>query len=152
MYMKENFFDVQERKDIKHLRKLNEKVGWFKSIDPKPRFSESDATCYTTNNRKITVELKERTQTLDTLKRWGTVFIEPQKLAHLSSVMESGFSLNENCLYVNFTSDGHCIIFDFKKLDKLKFIPNHYHKNKGKGRDENESRIAIPIDKNTIII
>lgn len=142
---KQNFFDLMEDVNIQNLRKFNEEQQWFTAITPTQRFNHTDATCYTTNNRKITIELKTRDETLEQFEKWGTVFIEPQKLAYMSAVMESGYCLNENCLYINFTSDGHCIVFVFNKIKNIEFKPNVKIWNKGKEKYEYESRFALDI-------
>lgn len=142
--MKENFFDWKEQENIKNLHKFNEDHHWFTAITPTERFNHTDAICMTKDDRKITVELKTRDATIEQFQTWGTVLIEPQKLAHFSLIMESGYSLNEDCLYINFATDG-VIIFDFNKLKNITFIPNHKHYNKGKRKWEYESRFALDI-------
>ena len=149
IYM-ENFFDWKEQENIRNLHKFNEDHHWFTSITPTERFDHTDAVCMTADNRKITVELKTRDAPIEQFKKWGTVLIEPQKLAHFSLIMESGFTLGETCLYINFASDG-VIIFDFNQLKNVQMIPNHKHYNKGKRKCEYETRFALDM-KEAIIL
>lgn len=147
----DNFFDWMENENIKNLHEFNEEQQWFTAITPTERFNHTDAICMTKNDRKITVELKTRDASIDQFREWGTVLIEPQKLAHFSLIMESGYSLNEDCLYINFANDG-VIVFDFNKLKNIKFIANHRHYNKGKGKWEYESRLALDINEALIYL
>ena len=127
-----NYFDWMETENIKNLYKLNGDKHWFAAITPTERFNHTDAVCYTKNGRKITVELKTRDESIEQFQHWGDVLIEPQKLAHFSLIQESGYTLGENCLYINFCKDG-TIIFSFNDLKSpVKVYPNHFHYNRGK--------------------
>lgn len=140
------YFQWMEHTNIKNLHKFNDKVNWFTKIEPTKEFSHSDAVCYTKDNRKITVELKTRTSSNKQFQDWGTVLIEPKKLSHFTDVMESGYTLNENCLYVNFTTDG-VIVFSFNDLKTpLSIMPNHQQRNPGKGKREFETRLGLSMN------
>lgn len=149
-----NYFQWMENVNIKNLIKFNEQTNWFTKIEPTKEFSPSDATCYTKDGRKITVELKTRKETIKKLQEYGDIVIEPKKISHFTNVMESGYTLNENCLYINFTKDG-VAIFSFNDLPKDAFVfyPNHQHKNPGKGyKMENETRFGLKTDNAIIYI
>ncbi len=137
-----NYFRWMEHVNIKNLHQFNNKMKWFTKIEPTKEYSHSDAVCYTKNGRKITVELKTRKETIEQFKSWGNVLIEPKKISHFTDVMESGFTLNENCLYINFTANG-TIVFSFNDVKTpMTFYPNHRQYNPGKQRFEFESRLG----------
>ena len=142
----QKYCDWMEKVNIKNLFELNDKLHWFDKITPTKTYTHSDAVCYTKNGRKITVELKTRSESNDTFQRWGNVFIEPKKLSHFTDVMESGYTRNENCLYINFTSDG-VIVFSFNDLrEPLQIQPNHPQRNPKNGWEwEHETRLGISI-------
>lgn len=132
-----------EKTNIKNLHNFNDKVKWFERIEPTKEFSHTDATCYTKDGRKITVELKTRKETLQQFKDYGDILIEPKKISHFTDVMESGFTLNENCLYINFTADGVAIFnFNDMKQDSLVVYCNHRQYNPGKRHYEFETRFG----------
>lgn len=137
------YFQWMELTNIKNLNNFNEKVHWFEKIEPTKEFSHTDATCYTKNGRKITVELKTRKETLQQFKDYGDILIEPKKISHFTDVMESGYTLNENCLYINFTADG-VAVFNFNKLKPNSLITyvNHRQYNPGKRKYEFETRFG----------
>lgn len=138
-----NYFQWMEKTNIKNLHNFNDKVKWFERIEPTKEFSHTDATCYTKDGRKITVELKTRKETLQQFKNYGDILIEPKKISHFTDVMESGFTLNENCLYINFTADGVAIFnFNEMKQDSLVVYPNHRQYNPGKKHYEFETRFG----------
>lgn len=140
---KMNYFQWMEKTNIKNLHNFNDKVKWFERIEPTKEFSHTDATCYTKDGRKITVELKTRKETLQQFKNYGDILIEPKKISHFTDVMESGFTLNENCLYINFTADGVAIFnFNEMKQDSLVVYPNHRQYNPGKKHYEFETRFG----------
>lgn len=142
-----NYFQWMEKENIKNLHNFNDKVKWFKKIEPTKEFSHTDAICYTKGGRKITVELKTRKETIEQFEKYGDILIEPKKISYFTDVMESGFTLNENCLYINFTADG-VAIFSFNKLkkDSLVIYVNHKQWNPGKERYEFETRFGWKIN------
>ena len=139
-----NYFKWMESVNIKNLHKFNNAINWFPTIEPTKEFSHSDAICKTKDDRKITVELKTRNGSLQDFIEFGTVFIEPKKMSHFTDVLESGFTLGENCLYINFTDDA-VIVFDFSKPTKMEVFPNHRQWNPGKRKYEFETRFGWPI-------
>ena len=145
MEQNSNYFRWMENVNIKNLHDFNNKTKWFTKIEPTKEFTHSDAVCYTKDNRKITVELKTRKETNEQFKGWGDVIIEPKKLSHFTDVMESGYTLNENCLYINFTANG-AIIYSFNDLKTpARIYPNHRQWNPGKRKYEFETRIGLDI-------
>ena len=145
------FYDWMEGVNIKNLHQLNKEKKWFSKIEPTKRMSHTDAVCHTKEGRKITVELKTRDEKIEQFNKWGDVLIEPSKISEFTRIMESGYSLNENCLYINFTPDG-AIMFSFNDLKgNVNFYPNHRHYNKGKEQWENETRIGLPMSDAIVI-
>lgn len=142
----QKYCDWMEKVNIKNLHNLNNKLHWFTKITPTAQFTHSDAVCYTKSGRKITVEMKTRKETIDTFQKWGNVFIEPKKLSHFTDVMESGYTLSENCIYLNFTPDG-AIVFSFNDLkEPLQIQPNHRQRNPKNGWEwEHETRLGISM-------
>ena len=142
----QEYCDEMENVNLNNLNRVNNQLHWFKEIIPSVKYNHSDATCYTKDGRKITVELKTRNETIKQLQKWGGVFIEPKKISHFTDVMESGFTLNENCLFVNFCPDG-VIIFSFNDLkEPLQILPNHRQRNpKNNFEFEHETRFSLNL-------
>ena len=147
--MKENYFDKQETRCKLLFRAFNDQKNWFTSLSANTRGSEIDFTAIDKKNRKCHCELKERKGTVQTYLDYGDVLIEVGKVFATTRIMESGHSLNEQRLYVNFVDDG-VIIFDLNQISNVKFYPNHKQRNYGKGITENEDRIGLPMS-NAII-
>ena len=59
--------------------------------------------------------------------------------------MESGYTLGEKVLYVNFCNDG-VFIYDHDNIHMMKVYPNHRHYNKGKGKYEYETRFGLFVE------
>lgn len=142
----QKYCDWMEKVNIKNLHNLNDSLHWFEDIQPTETYNHSDAVCYTKSGRKITVELKTRSESNEKFQEWGNVFIEPKKFSHFTDVMESGYTRNENCLYINFTSDG-VIVFSFNDLKTpLTVQPNHRQRNPKNGWEwEYETRLGISM-------
>lgn len=141
-----NYFDSMEVKDYKKLCDFNKQVNWFKTISSTQKYNPTDSECIDKKGRKVHIELKTREGELLDYKRFGDVLVEPKKLNTFTNIMESGYTLDERCLYMNFVDDG-IIIFNFNDLDNVRVIPNHRHYNKGKQQYEFETRFALPINK-----
>ena len=141
-----NYFDTMEAKDYKKLCDFNDQVNWFEAIDMMPKYNPTDSTCVDKKGRLVHIELKTREGSLYDYKRFGDVLVEPKKLNTFTNIMESGYTLDERCLYMNFVDDG-IIIYNFNDLDTIRVIPNHRHYNKGKQQYEFETRFALPINK-----
>lgn len=146
--MIDNFYDSMEKTDYNKLCEFNNQVNWFKNdtVKPTQRFGKTDATAIDKKNRKVHIELKTREGELLDYKRFGDVLVEPRKLNTFTDILESGYTLDERCLYMNFVDDG-IIIFNFNDIDTIRVIPNHRHYNKGKQEFEYETRFALPINK-----
>lgn len=144
-----NYFDTMEAKDYKKLCDFNDQVKWFKpeTIEANPRFSKTDVTAIDKKNRKVHIELKTREGELLDYRRYGDVLVEPRKLSTFTDIMESGHTLDERCLYMNFVDDG-VIIFNFNELGRsINIYTNHYHYNNGKQQYEHETRFGLPYNK-----
>lgn len=140
-----DFYNSQEDKDILLLRKCNSLFGWgFNDIKEFRRGNEVDAKV-TKDGKKYTLELKERDGNINDFFRYGDVFIEPSKMSYFVKIMESGYTLGEKVLYVNFCNDG-VFIYDHDNIHMMKVYPNHRHYNKGKGKYEYETRFGLFVE------
>ena len=142
------FFDNQEDVNAYILEEeFNKQLGWFKNLNRHPRFDHIDYDARDKKGRKVHIELKQRKGTIDDFKRFGDVIIEPTKLEAFAKVMESGYTLDEQRLYINWTDDG-AIIYTFQgEIIPVVYYLNHKQKNYGKNNlEEYEDRMGIPID------
>jgi hypothetical protein len=142
------FFDTQEDVNAYILEKeFNKQLKWFNDFNRHPRFDHIDYDAKDKKGRKVHIELKQRKGTIDDFKRFGDVIIEPTKLEAFAKVMESGYTLDEQRLYINWTDDG-AIIYTFQgEVIPVVYYLNHKQKNYGKNnQEEHEDRMGIPID------
>lgn len=136
------YADKQENKDSKFLKNLNSKLNFFIEMKGLPKYSEIDFLCKDRKGRKVHVELKERSESLADFQRFGDVLIEVGKIHATSRIMESGYTLDEQRLYINFCKD--CvIIFNLNKIKDMRFYPNHKQWNPMKNSFEYEDRIGL---------
>ena len=145
-----NYFDKSEQKCLKLLNEFNKKHKYFKGISATTRGEQIDAVAQDRQGRKISIEMKKRKGDLKTFQGYGDILIEPSKMAYFTKILESGHTLNEKCLYINFLDDA-VVIYDFDKLKNLVFYPNHRQVNYGKKQYEYESRIGLKLDEAIII-
>lgn len=146
-----NYYDAQESVDITLLREFNDQLKWFnQDITATTKGTRHDAECIDKKHRRVHIELKQRKETNDKLTEYGDVLIEPSKIAHMTALMStadrkgSGYTKNEQRLYINWTADG-VIVFNLNEPHTLRYIPNHYHYDPGSKRHVNEDRFAIPV-------
>lgn len=140
------YCDTMEDRNEQLLNDFNQHVHWFSEITPNERGSEIDFKCKDIKSGRTThVETKERKGTIKQYANWGTVLIEPSKIARTSKIMESGYSLDEQRLYINFVDDG-VLVFNLNKISTLKYFPNHKHWNNRDKSYENEDRFGLLIE------
>ena len=139
-----NYFDAQESRCKKLLNEFNDNLQWFKGITATTRGSETDFRCTDKKDRLTHVETKERKGTIEQFQKYGDVLIEPSKIAAMTRIMESGYTYNEQRLYINFVDDG-VIIFNLNNISSMNFYPNHKQKNYGKGITEHEDRYGLKM-------
>lgn len=139
-----NYFDAQESRCKKLLREFNDELQWFKGITATTRLSETDFKCTDKKDRLTHVETKERQGTIQQFKDYGDILIEPGKIHAFTRIAESGFTYNEQRLYINFVDDG-VIIFNLNNISSMNFYPNHKQRNYGKGITEHEDRFGLKM-------
>lgn len=139
-----NYFDAQESRCKKLLREFNNELQWFKGITATTRLSETDFKCTDRKDRLTHVETKERKGTIQQFQEYGDVLIETGKIAAFAKIMESGWTYNEQRLYINFVDDG-VIIFNLNNISSMNFYPNHKQRNYGKGITEHEDRFGLKM-------
>lgn len=138
-----NYCDFQEKTDAALLEEFNEDLKWFTELTQNERLSEIDFTAIDKKGRKTHIELKQRKGTIKDFIKFKTIIIEPSKIARTTKIMESGYTLDEQRLFMNFVDDG-VIIFNLNRISKLEYYPNHKHFNPIKGW-ENEDRFGLYI-------
>lgn len=144
----------QEQNDMALLEEFNNQVSWFRGeISATTNGTSHDAEAIDVKGRKTIIEHKERKGNTDLyINKYGTVLVEPLKIAHMSKMQAvSGFSLNEQRLYINYTDDG-VIVFDMNKKHHLEYYPNHHHYDPIEGCYKDEDRFGIPVDEGIIYI
>lgn len=147
-----NYFDTQEQNDMALLNEFNNQLGWFTGeISATTNGTSHDAEAYDIKGRKTLIEHKQRKGDTDLyINTYKTVLVEPLKISHLSKTASvSGFSLNEQRLYINYTDDG-VIIFDMNKKHHLEYYPNHHHYDPGSRKFVDEDRFGIPVEEGII--
>lgn len=119
-----NYFEENEKNDLKKLFELNEKAHIFSSITPSKEKHYTDATGFTAD-RLFNIELKNRNQILLRDGRISgcsqsgkdyideTIFIEDHKL---SDMLLDWLCNGLEPLYINFLSNGWIIIYNLSKL------------------------------------
>ena len=119
-----NYFEENEKNDLKKLFELNEKAHIFSSITPSKEKHYTDATGYSAD-RQFNIELKNRNQILLKDGRISgcsqagkeyideTIFIEDHKL---SDMLLDWVCNGLEPLYINFLSNGWIIIYNLSKL------------------------------------
>lgn len=119
-----NYFEENEKNDLKKLFELNEKAHIFSSITPSKEKHYTDATGFTAD-RLFNIELKNRNQILLKDGRISgcsqsgkdyideTIFIEDHKL---SDMLLDWVCNGLEPLYINFLSNGWIIIYNLSKL------------------------------------
>lgn len=142
--VKVNFFDVQETICTKLLKEFNNDQHWFNGLTANTKGSEIDYKATDSKGRLVHIEHKQRKGTIEDFQKYGDVLIEPGKIHAFTRIMESGFTLNEQRLYVNYTDDG-VIIFNMNNLSSMNYYPNHKQRNYGKGNVEYEDRFGLKI-------
>lgn len=142
------FFDSQEDVNAYILEEeFNKQLDLFNKLNRHKKGDHIDYDGIDKKGRKCHIELKQRSGTVDDYIRFGDVFIEPTKLEAFSKIMESGFTLDEQRLYINWTDDG-AIMYTFQGevIPTILYL-NHKQKNYGKGKEkEYEDRLGIPIE------
>ena len=147
-----NYFDTQEQNDMALLEEFNNQVSWFVGeISATTNGTSHDAEAIDIKGRKTLIEHKQRKGDTDLyINTYKTVLVEPLKISHLSKTASvSGFSLNEQRLYINYTDDG-VIIFDLNKKHHLEYYPNHHHYDPGSRKFVDEDRFGIPVEEGII--
>lgn len=119
-----NYFEENEKNDLKKLFELNEKAHIFSSITPSKEKHYTDATGFTAD-RLFNIELKNRNQILLRDGRISgcsqsgkdyideTIFIEDHKL---SDMLLDWVANGLEPLYINFLANGWTIIYNLSKL------------------------------------
>ncbi len=146
----DSYFDRMEAVDAKLLVAFNEQVKWFDGLSATTKGTPYDFNGTDKKGRLVHIELKKRKgKVVDYAEdgKYGDIFIEPTKLGFFTRMAESGYTLNERRLYINFVDDG-VIIFplDEMKGARLSWHPNHHHQNYGKNGMEYEDRIGLPLE------
>ena len=144
MERKKNYFDEQETKCSKLLKHFNDDQNWFVGLTANTRGNEIDFKATDKKGRLVHIEHKQRKGTIEDFKKYGNILIEPSKINAFTKIMESGFSNNEQTLYLNYTDDG-IIIFDLNNISEMIFYPNHRQINYGKHTVEHEHRFGLKI-------
>ena len=147
---KESYFDRMELEDARLLKAFNEQIKWFDGLTASTKGNPIDFKATDKKGRLVHIELKKRKGTIEDYSeqgKFGAIFVEPTKLAFFTRIGESGHTLNERRLFVNFVDDG-VIIFplDEMKGTRLIWYPNHRHQNYGKNNIEYEDRIGLPLE------
>ena len=127
------FFDDQEDVNAYILEEeFNKQLDLFNKLNRHKKGDHIDYDGIDKKGRKCHIELKQRSGTVDDYIRFGDVFIEPTKLEAFSKIMESGFTLDEQRLYINWTDDG-AIMYTFQGevIPTILYL-NHKQKNYGK--------------------
>ena len=119
-----NYFEENEKNDLRKLFELNEKAHIFKEVTPSKEKHYTDATGFTAD-RLFNIELKNRNQILLRDGRISgcsqsgkdyideTIFIEDHKL---SDMLLDWLCNGLEPLYINFLSNGWTIIYNLSKL------------------------------------
>lgn len=119
-----NYFEENEKNDLRKLFELNEKAHIFSTITPSKEKHYTDATGFTAD-RLFNIELKNRNQILLKDGRISgcsqsgkdyideTIFIEDHKL---SDMLLDWLCNGLEPLYINFLSNGWTIIYNLSKL------------------------------------
>lgn len=119
-----NYFEENEKNDLRKLFELNEKAHIFSSITPSKEKHYTDATGFTAD-RLFNIELKNRNQILLKDGRISgcsqsgkdyideTIFIEDHKL---SDMLLDWLCNGLEPIYINFLSNGWTIIYNLSKL------------------------------------
>lgn len=121
--MKMNYFETNEREDMKLLYDFNLHTNLFTNLSPLEKYNHADASAYTVTRlgeeRKFNIELKRRNVVLlDNGQISGhsfidnTIMIESHKYADLQLDSLSGYEP----LYINFLENGVVIIYNLNKL------------------------------------
>lgn len=139
-----NFFDKQEVRCSELLNDFNNKVQWFSGLTANTKGTEIDYKAHDTKGRLCHIEHKQRKGNIDTFLRYGDILIEPGKIHAFTRVMESGYTNNEQTLYINYCDDG-VIIFDIQHIHEMNFYPNHRQMNPGKKEYEYENRFGLKM-------
>jgi len=140
-----NYFDYQEDVNKKLLEEFNDQLHWFIGLTANTRMSEIDFKATDRKNRLTHIELKQRKGNVEQYIKYGDILIEPSKISALTKIMESGYTNDEQRLYINFVDDGY-IIFNINNIGEMKFYPNHKQRNYGKGKTEHEDRFGLKIE------
>lgn len=147
-----DYCDMMEITDGKKLREFNDYIQFFIGLTANTKFSSIDFTCTDKKKRKVHVELKSRKETLKQLFQYKDILVEPHKISEFTKIMNSGYTRNEQRLYINFTSDGAVILFNLNKPHTMTFYPNHRHYNPKERRYVYQDRFGLNINDAIIYI
>lgn len=142
----------QEKEDIQLLKKFNNDVHWFNAdISATTDGTSHDAEAIDIKGRKTIIEHKQRKGSTDKyINQYKTVLVEPLKISHMAKMQAvSGFSNNEQRLYINYTDDG-VIVFDMNVKHTLEYYPNHHHYDPITKSYKDEDRFGIPVNEGII--
>lgn len=143
--MDKEFFSQQEEIGFEKMYSLNE---YFQLSDfgRTPEKYDFDASGVTKTGSVVAIEIKNRLNyTLEDFKRFGSVVIEPHKLAEMytAHIFDKYIPL-----YVNFTEDGYAIVFNLTDTKDIKYSTSQRYasiQSKGYERTEKGGRFEIPM-------
>lgn len=143
-----SYFDKMEEKDAKVINAFNNQVSWFTDLKYNDMGSRIDATAIDKKGRKTHIEIKQRTgkyaSFLEFIKMFDTIFLDTGKLDTLSNIMRSGYTLNEQELFISIFNDGDVIIIhNLNQPQEIQWLPNNRLWNIGLKKWENEHRIGL---------
>lgn len=150
-----NYFDTQETRDERILKSFNEKTQMFTQITYHKKGSEIDVEAIDKKGRKCHIEIKERTDKYKDFELFKTkfdnIYLETGKLNALRKIMQSGYPLNEQELFINIFDDGDTIVIhNLNEPQEMIWMPNKRIYNRGLNKMEYEHRLGVLI-KNAII-
>lgn len=146
----DSFYSKMERKDEQVLNDFNKQLNFFTEMiyNPKGDKSEIDVYAKDKKGRKVHLEVKQRIGKYsdfgEFVKKFDTIFIECGKLYQFSRIMQSGYTLNEQELFLNIFNGGDIItIHNLSVPQPIQWLPNQKIYNKGTKQWEYEHRVGL---------
>lgn len=146
--MKENYFTTMELDDATIFNAFNSDQKWFTEHVYHHDGGRIDVTAKDTKGRKAHVEIKQRTGKygvfMDFIKRFKDIYLDTGKLEVLSKIMASGYTLQEQELFMSIFDKGNTIlVHNLNKPMTIEWLPNQRLFNPGTKQWEFEHRIGL---------
>ena len=129
----DSFYSKMERKDEQVLNDFNAQLNFFTEMTYNPKGDKSEIDVYAKDKkgRKVHLEVKQR---IGKYSDFG----------EFSRIMQSGYTLNEQELFVNIFNDGNIItIHNLSVPQPIQWLPNQKIYNKGTKQWEYEHRVGL---------